>query len=79
MSSLKAYVLLADNRLLLVAADGTIRQVADVMDYSASDSFRSTGRFLVGRAPLFTLCLRPERDQVPLPSSTSVPRALSVF
>jgi hypothetical protein len=47
MSSLKAYVLLADNRLLLVAADGTIRQVADLMHYSASDSFRSTGRFLV--------------------------------
>jgi hypothetical protein len=47
MSSLQAYVLLADNRLLLVAADGTIRQVADLMHYSASDSFRSTGRFLV--------------------------------
>ena len=47
MSSLQAYVLLSDNRLFLVAADGTIRQVADLVHYSASDSFRSTGHFLV--------------------------------
>lgn len=47
ISSLQAYVLLADNRLLLVAADGTIRQVADLMHHTASDSLRSTGRFLV--------------------------------
>jgi hypothetical protein len=47
MSSLQTYVLLADNRLLLVAADGTIKQVADLKHFSASDSLRSTGRFLV--------------------------------
>lgn len=47
LSSLQAYVLLADNRLLLVAADGTIRQVADLKHFSASDSLRGTGRFLV--------------------------------
>lgn len=78
ISSLQAYVLLGDNRLLLVAADGTIRQVADLMHHTASDTSGVLAGSSSGRATLFMPSLRPKQDQVPLSSLTPVQRALFV-